>query len=263
MTAQMPAIFVSHGSPMLALDGSPAHHYLQGLADELPRPKDILVVSAHWETKAPTVSTVAVPETIHDFGGFAPELYEMQYPAPGAPDLGARTAALLEDAGFEVGRSPSRGLDHGAWVPLRLIYPDADIPVTQLSVQPDLGPKHHLQLGRALRPLREQGTLVLASGAVTHNLAAFFRGRFAVDAAAPDWVREFAEWVAAAIRDGRVNDLLNYRDIAPFGAENHPTDEHFLPLFVALGAASDGMESTRMHESYAYGILAMDVYGVN
>ena len=193
MTAQMPAIFVSHGSPMLAMDGSPAHHYLQGLSAELPCPKDILVVSAHWETQAPTVSTVTAPETIHDFGGFAPELYEMQYPAPGAPDLGARTADLLGDAGFDVTRSPSRGLDHGAWVPLRLIYPDADIPVTQLSVQPGLGPEHHLRLGRALRPLRAQGTLVLASGAVTHNLAAFFRGRFACDAAAPDWVREFAD----------------------------------------------------------------------
>jgi 4,5-DOPA dioxygenase extradiol len=260
MTAALPTVFLSHGSPMLAVDGSAAHDFLKGLAACLPRPKNILAVSAHWETAAPAVSLAASPETIHDFGGFPDALYRLQYPAPGAPDLAARTAGLLEAAGFAVGRDPGRGLDHGAWVPLGLIYPDADIPVTQLAIQPHRGPAHHLALGRALRPLREEGTLILASGAVTHNLQAFFRGRFALETPPPDWVSVFADWIADAIAAGRLQDLLHYRERAPFAVENHPTDEHLLPLFVACGAAADSLAGEALHRSTAYGILAMDAY---
>jgi 4,5-DOPA dioxygenase extradiol len=260
MTTQIPSLFVSHGSPMLALDGSPAHHFLKALPETLPTPMNILLISAHWETAAPSVSVAPRPETIHDFGGFSPKLHAMQYPAPGAPALAERAAALLEETGFDVMRNSARGLDHGAWIPLRLVYPNADIPVTQLSIQPGLSPRHHLELGQALRPLRDEGTLIMASGAITHNLGEFFRNRYDLDDEAPGWVREFAEWIGSAIADGRIDDLLNYRVLAPFAERNHPTEEHLLPLFVALGAGSDVFSSERLHASFSYGILAMDAY---
>jgi len=260
MTDVQPVLFLSHGSPMLAVDGSAAQGFLKGLAPALPRPNNILAVSAHWATEVPAVSLAKRPATIHDFGGFPDELYALQYPAPGAPDLAARTAALLQDAGLPVETDPERGLDHGAWVPLSLIFPAADIPVTQLSIQPQLGPAHHLLLGRALRPLRAEGTLIVASGAITHNLQAFFRGGFALDAAPPDWVALFADWVVDAIAEGRVQDLVRYRERAPFGEANHPTEEHLLPLFVACGAAADSLVGEALHRSFAYGVLAMDAY---
>ncbi|MEM7429708.1 MAG: class III extradiol ring-cleavage dioxygenase [Pseudomonadota bacterium] len=259
----MPAVFVSHGSPMLALDESAAHYFLKGMSDLVPLPKDILVVSAHWETDVPRVSLAAQPETIYDFGGFPKALYEMTYPAPGAPDLAGRAAHCLENAGIDVERDPSRGLDHGAWVPLKLIYPEADVPVAQLSIQPDAGPEHHYRLGQALKPLREEGTLILASGAVTHNLEEFFKNGFTRDSGAPDWVRIFAEWTAGALSEGRLEDLLDYRTRAPHAVENHPTEEHLLPLFVAMGAASETLSSERLHKSDAYGVLAMDVYALS
>ena len=263
MTSPLPALFVSHGSPMLAIDGSAAHRFLKNLAQKfVPRPRDILVVSAHWEHAIPAVSLARRPQTIHDFDGFPEELFEMRYPAPGAPKLAEKTAGLLESAGFEVMREKSRGLDHGAWIPLRLIYPEADIPVTQLAIQPKLGPKHHVRIGKALRPLRAQGTLILATGALTHNLQAFFQGGFGRDAETPDWVDEFAEWVANAIAEGRLDDLADYRALAPAGIRNHPTQEHLLPLFVACGAASDSIQGERLHQSAAYGVLAMDVYAL-
>ncbi len=193
MPKTIPAVFVSHGSPMLVLDESAVHHFLKGMSDLVPTPKDILVVSAHWETEAPRVSLAKEPETIYDFGGFPRALYEVTYPAPGAPDLAGRAAECLEQAGFEVERDPSRGLDHGAWVPLKLIYPDADLPVAQLSIQPNAGPEHHYRLGQTPRPLREDGTLILDSGAVTHNLEEFFKNGFTRDSGAHDWVRTFAE----------------------------------------------------------------------
>ncbi|MEZ5776186.1 MAG: class III extradiol ring-cleavage dioxygenase [Hyphomicrobiaceae bacterium] len=260
MSSPLPAIFLSHGSPMLALDGSAAHHFLKDYAREIPRPKAILVASAHWATARPAVSAVAAPRTIHDFGGFPRALFEMTYPAPGAPWLAERTAGLLGEAGIAADIDPARGLDHGAWVPLKLLYRDADVPVTQLSIQPHLGPDHHLAVGRALRPLRDEGVLIVGSGAVTHNLEAFFTGRFEMDSTAPDWVTAFAEWLADRIAAGDTEALLDYRSTAPFGARNHPTDEHLLPLYVALGAASDGTHGARVHQSSAYGVIAMDAY---
>lgn len=251
MRAKLPTLFISHGSPTLVQDDDAAHHFLTGLAAGLPKPKEILVISAHWETQIATLSTVAKPETIHDFGGFPRALYELRYPAPGAPALGDRAARLLEEAGFDVARDPKRGLDHGAWVPLTLIYPAADIPVTQLSIQTRLGqqhhlrlgPQHHLRLGQALAPLRDAGVLIIASGAATHNLQAVFDTRFKHDAPTPDWVAAFAAWLAETLEQGRFDDALDYRAQAPFALENHPTEEHLLPLFVALGAAGGGAKA--------------------
>ncbi|HZH28590.1 MAG TPA: class III extradiol ring-cleavage dioxygenase [Azospirillaceae bacterium] len=255
--SRLPSLFVSHGSPMLALEDGAAHRFLRGYAADLPRPKAILVASAHWETRVPTVSTAERPETIHDFGPFDRRLFQMRYTAPGAPDLAVRTAALLRQAGFPVEGTP-RGLDHGAWVPLTLLYPQADIPVMQLSIQPAEGPAHHHRLGQALRPLRDEGVLVVGSGALTHNLYEFRGG--SVDRDPPEWVRAFGDWMANAVTAGRTDDLLDYRAKAPYAVENHPTDEHLLPLFVALGAGDHGAAGDRVHASHTYGVLAMDAY---
>ena len=254
----MPSLFVSHGAPTIALDISDAHRFLEKMAESVPTPRAILVVSAHWETETPHVSITDAPETIHDFYGFPKPLYELRYPAPGAPDLAATTAALLNDADLGPVVSEDRGLDHGAWVPLLLGYPAADIPVTQLSVQPHQDAAYHFRLGEALQPLRRQGVLILASGNLTHNLSEF-RGQ-TLDATPPDWVRAFDAWASWAIAEGRVQDLLDCRDKAPHAVRNHPTDEHLLPLFVALGAGSGTEPGRHLHKSYSYGVLAMDAY---
>src|SRR5687768_16572976 len=177
-----PAVFVSHGAPTLAVEENDTTVFLKELGGRLGRPKAIVCVSAHWNTGEPAVSAAERPETIHDFGGFPQELYRIRYPAPGAPALAARVAELLDDAGVECAVSHERGLDHGAWVPLRLMFPEADVPVTQLSIQPRKDPRHHFKLGRALAPLREEGVLLLATGSVTHNLS-----RLTFSGPPPEW----------------------------------------------------------------------------
>jgi len=257
-----PSIFVSHGSPMLALQDSPARRFLQGLGSRLARPKAIAVVSAHWETSGgPAVSLATLPATIHDFGGFPRALYEIQYRAPGAPELAEQAAALFEAAGIAVGRSAERGLDHGAWVPLSLMYPHADVPVMQISLVHGAGPAVHEKLGQALAQLRHEGVLVIGSGAMTHNLYEF-RGQ-AVDAVAPPWVSEFKDWMQARLEGNDSAALLDYRRLAPAAAKNHPTEEHLLPLFVAMGAAGPGARPQLLHSSVEHGVVAMDAYAFN
>jgi 4,5-DOPA dioxygenase extradiol len=244
---------------MLALEDSPASRFLLELGKTLPKPKAIIIVSAHWESiGGPAVSLASRPETIHDFGGFPPALFAIEYPAPGAPDAAARAALLLDQAGFPVKRSSDRGLDHGAWVPLRLMYPDADIPVAQVSVLRNATPEEHEKLGRALAALRDEGVLIIGSGSLTHNLYEF-RGQ-PIDAPVPAWVSDFGTWMMQMLRDNQREDLLDYRKRAPHAARNHPTEEHLMPLFVAMGAAGDGAKAVRIHASFEYGILAMDVY---
>ena len=255
----LPALFVSHGSPAFPLSDVPARRFLEGLAIDLgERPRAILVVSAHWETDEPTVNVVEVNATIHDFYGFPEELYEIRYPAPGSADLAMQVRALLSSGGLPVQVDSDRGLDHGAWVPLRLAFPAADIPVVQLSVQTHLGPDHHYRLGRLLAPLRDQGVLIVGSGSFTHDLSSFREYRDAIDAAEPDWVTRFADWMEQALDEERLAELLDYRRLAPEAARNHPTEEHLLPLFVAIGA---GQERVRhLHRSATHGILRMDVF---
>ena len=254
----LPSLFLSHGAPTLPLTDTPARAFLSHLAQQIERPQAILVISAHWETRRPAVNAVAWNDTIHDFYGFPRPLYDLRYPAPGAPAVAARVATLLAEADLGCDLNLERGLDHGAWVPLSLIYPAADIPVLQLSVQPQLGPAHHLRLGRTLAPLRQEGVLIVGSGSFTHDLSEF-RGHGPNDLA-PTWVNDFADWFQAALAEGREDDLLNYRDLAPFAARNHPTEEHLLPLFVALGAAGADAVTERLHASATYGVLRMDVY---
>jgi 4,5-DOPA dioxygenase extradiol len=253
-----PAVFVSHGAPTLVFEDIPARAFMAGLGDMLGRPEAILCVSAHWETAHPAVSGVAQPKTIHDFYGFPEALYRLRYPAPGAPELAARVEQALQAADFQAAIDPGRGLDHGAWNPLTLIYPDADIPVTQLSIQAHLDPAHHQRLGRALRDLRREGRVpTLASGGAVHNLR-----QFAVDSekAAP-WALAFDEWLNDRILAGDEEALVTYRDHRPDAELAHPRDEHFLPLFVAMGAGGgEGLPGRALHRSFAHGSLSMASY---
>jgi 4,5-DOPA dioxygenase extradiol len=247
---------------MLALHDSAARRFLQGLGQSLPRPDAIVVVSAHWETAgAPAVSLAAKPETIHDFGGFPQALFNIRYPANGAPEVAEHAAALFEAAGIAVGRSAQRGLDHGAWVPLSLMYPDADVPVLQVSLVRGASPAAHEKLGQALAQLRHEGVLVIGSGSLTHNLYEF-RGQ-PVDAPAPHWVSEFERWMRERLEAGDSAALLDYRNRAPSAKENHSTEEHLLPLFVAMGAAGVGAKAQLLHSSFEHGVLAMDAYAFN
>ncbi len=257
----LPSLFLSHGSPVTPLTDIPAKHFLAGLAATMERPRAILVASAHWETERPEVNAVAVNETIHDFYGFPRVLYELTYPAPGDAALAERVLALLSAAGLPGTLDHQRGLDHGAWVPLLLAYPRADIPVVQLSLQSHLGPAHHLALGRAVAALRGEGVLVIGSGSWTHDLRRF-RGA-AIDARDTPDVTAFSDWMNEAVLAGRMDDLLAYRRLAPYGAQQHPTEEHLLPLFVAMGAAMGAAARTsaeRIHASGTYGFLRMDAY---
>ena len=251
--SRFPALFVSHGSPSLTLEPVPARDFLSGLGREIGRPKAILAVSAHWETAVPEVGGAETPETIHDFFGFPEALYRLRYPAPGSPELAARAAQRLGGFGAAVDRT--RGLDHGIWAPLRLMYPEADIPVVPLSVQPRLGPEHHLAMGRALAPLREEGVLVMATGAATHNLRDF--GRYPLDGEPPPYARAFDSWLSDVLERNDEKALVNWKTEAPEARRNHPSDEHFLPVIVAYGA---GGAATRLHASFTYGFLSMAAY---
>lgn len=261
---RLPSLFVSHGSPMTALEPSPARNFLAGLASLLPRPRAILVVSAHhdaaYQRGRATVTASPAPSTIHDFGGFPDELFAMRYPAPGDPELAARIVDLLAGHGLTVAADPERGLDHGAWVPLSLIYPDADIPVVQLSIASNASPEWHYALGQALAPLRGEDVLIIGSGSITHNLRALFSARMPIDAPAPAWITDFTDWVAERMAAGAVNDVLHSVERAPHGAANHPTPDHILPLFAAMGAGGAPFQAERLHASSTYGLLAMDAY---
>jgi 4,5-DOPA dioxygenase extradiol len=257
----LPSLFISHGSPMTALHPGAVGVRLAELAAQLPRPRAIVMASAHWLTRQPAVGAAARPETIHDFGGFPQALFDIQYPAPGDPALADDVARRLEAAGLPAVIDPQRGLDHGAWVPLRLLYPQADIPVVPLALQPLQGPAHQFALGRALAPLREQGVLLIGSGSITHNLHDF--REYHAGGEAP-YVRPFIEWVEQRLDADDTAALLDYRRQAPFAERAHPTDEHLQPLHFAMGAAGEGpLGAQRIDAGIDAGMLAMDIYRFN
>jgi 4,5-DOPA dioxygenase extradiol len=250
----LPALFVSHGAPTLPFDKVPAREFLRGLSSAIEKPRAIVCASAHWDTDAPELNDVVTNGTIHDFYGFPEALYRLRYDAPGAPHLARDIEKLLD--GSHARLDHARGLDHGAWVPLLLMYPEADIPVIQISVQSNRNPAHHIALGRALAPLREDGVLILGSGGFVHNLRAL--DRTGSGAPEPVWSSGFADWMHGALIERREDDLAAYRTRAPHAVQAHPTEEHLMPLFVAYGAGTGA--PTRLHTSATFGSLRMDAY---
>jgi 4,5-DOPA dioxygenase extradiol len=241
-SATMPALFLSHGAPPL-VDDRRWTGQLSQLAAELPRPERILIVSAHWEAAPLMLGATRTVPLVYDFGGFARRYYEATYPAPGAPELADTVETMLPDTEHVV--RTDRGLDHGAYVPLSVMYPDADIPVLQMSL-PTLEPGRLLDLGRRLRPLRDQGTLIVGSGFTTHGLPFLTRQHWtSTEAAPPGWSVEFDEWSRERLAAGDVESLAAFRDRAPGMPYAHPTIEHFAPLFVTLGAADDPEQPSR------------------
>ncbi len=257
MSERKPVVFVSHGAPDALLKAKDAVACWREIGESIPRPSAILAVSAHWEASMPTVSLARKPETIYDFHGFSPELYRMQYGAEGAPAIAEKAASLIASANMTPALDPARGLDHGAWVPLSVMYPKADVPVFQLSLVRNKGPEFHLQLGAALAPLRDEGVLIVCSGAITHNFS-WLDWRAGEDSAPAPQSEIFSDWVGEGIATRDIQALLDYRS-APYGAASHPSEEHFMPLFVALGAANGGMPQ-RHRPRFTYGALSMDAY---
>ncbi len=247
----MPVLYLSHGAPPLADDATWAGE-LQRWGRDLPKPKSILVVSAHWESAPVTVgATEQVPLT-YDFGGFPQRYYEVEYAAPGAPGLAEDVAKLVAAPGVPVYQDPNRGLDHGAYVPLVEMFSEADVPVLQVSM-PTLDPQELFQLGRTLAPLRDDGVLIIGSGFTTHNLREAIFGD--VSGAAPQWGREFDKWAKETVEAGDVDSILNFQHTAPAALRAHPRTEHFAPLFVALGATADsGIDATSAVDGFWFGM---------
>jgi 4,5-DOPA dioxygenase extradiol len=252
-----PVLFVSHGAPTFALEPGRLGPRLTAVGEHLAKPRAVLVVSPHWMTRGVRVATTAAPQTVHDFGGFDRALYRIQYPAPGHPELAARTIEVLRAAGWPAEADAAQGLDHGAWVPIRFLYPDADVPVFQVSLPSSLTAQQAYALGQALQPLREEGVLIVGSGSLTHNLYEFRR---AGDGEEADYAREFAAWVRQAVETRDDERLVDTLRIAPHAQRAHPTAEHFLPLLVAAGAASADEPVETLEGGITYGVLSMDSY---
>lgn len=250
-----PSLFVSHGAPTFALEVSALVDKLAALGTRLNSIKAVLVVSPHWQTHQLEVMTTAQPETIHDFYGFPEALYELQYPVQGCPKLANEAAGLLKAAGLDCALDSSRGLDHGAWVPLMHLFPQANVPAFQISLPYNATPQMAYALGQAIAPLKAQGVLILGTGGITHNLGHFMRRDVGLS-----YVTQFGNWVRKAIAENRVEDLLNYRQLAPNATQAHPTDEHFLPLFVVLGSHSSNETLEVIEGGVSYDILCMDSY---
>lgn len=258
---RLPTLFVSHGAPLFAVEpgetGPALTHWGQQLRAR-QNVRGVVIMSPHWMARGPAVMTNPAPDTWHDFGGFPRALYELQYPAAGDPALAARVLALLEAAGVPAQADAQRPLDHGAWVPLMHLFPQADVPVVQVALPMGWGPEQVWALGRALAGLRDEGILLIGSGSMTHNLSEFFGG---AREPAP-YVIEFSRWIEAALARGDMPALLDYRRLAPHAVRAHPSDDHFLPLFFALGAAGADSRPDYLSREVMYSMLAMDAFAL-
>ncbi len=243
---------------MHAVDAGAPGRAWSALGRSLPRPRGVLIASAHWESSVPMLSGNPKPQTIHDFGGFPEELYRERYPAPGAPELAAAAVALLKASEIAAGIDGCRGLDHGAWVPLKWMYPEHDVPVVQLSLQPELGTAHHLRLGRALAALADDEVLIIGSGHATHNLRDWMSNPRRHEPLR--YAESFADWLEERLAAHDVQALVAYRERAPDAIRAHPTEEHLLPLFVAWGAAGTDAVAERVIHGFEAGALAWDSY---
>ncbi|MCH8504900.1 MAG: dioxygenase [Ectothiorhodospiraceae bacterium] len=248
------SLFVAHGAPTLALSSAPANSFLKTLGRALPRPRAAVVISPHWEADCFAVRAPARFRTWHDFRGFPPALYQLRYEPPGDAALADRVAQLIRDAGLPAAADDGEALDHGAWVPLSLMYPDETLPVVQVSLMRGAGAAEHLALGKALRALAEDDLLVIGSGSLVHNL----RELHAEDSPPAAWAEEFDDWLAEHLQAGDHGAIVDYRRQAPHAARAHPEDDHLMPLFVAMGL---GSHAELLHRSFTYGTISMACYG--
>lgn len=252
-----PALFISHGSPMMAVQQSATSDFLVSLGQTLSKPRAIVVFSAHFDEAHDIVITSGdAPQTIHDFYNFPKALYEIQYPAPGDPKLANTISEYFYKAGIKAVQSAKQGWDHGVWIPLRLMYPAANIPIVQVSINTRLGTKAMYKYGQLLAPLRSDNVLIIGSGGISHNLREIFKSP-----ATPNrvqMVNEFTHWVEQKLITQNTQALLNYLNEAPNALFNHPTAEHFLPLFAALGSGDGQVE--KIHKDIEMDILALDAY---
>lgn len=248
-------VFISHGGPDVLINQSPARHVWHDYAARLERPRGILIMSAHHLATMPVIGNSPRWKAVHDFGGFPRELYQLGYTPQGSQALVTRAAALLQTAGIDCAIGDSDGLDHGVWVPLLAMYPDADIPVVTLATLPRQDAAAHFRLGQALATLADEGVLIIGSGSITHNLYALGGPEMPPQ----PWAQAFADWFALRLQQGDQAALLDWKQQAPFARENHPTDEHLLPLFFALGAAA-GKHGRSLHRGIEYAAITMDAW---
>ncbi len=256
-TSPLPALFVSHGAPLFAIDPGTTGPALRAWGAQLPADlRGVVVMSPHWMSRGAAVMTTPQPQTWHDFGGFPPALYELQYPAAGSPSLAQEVIALLGAAGMAAQPDAKRPFDHGTWVPLMHLLPGANVPVVQVSLPAGAGPREVYAMGAALAPLRDQGVLLMGSGSMTHNLAEFFGG----EREPAPYVLEFSRWIESKMSTGDLDALLNYRSQAPNAHRAHPTEDHFLPVFFALGAAGADARPGYLSREVMYSMLSMDAF---
>jgi 4,5-DOPA dioxygenase extradiol len=255
----LPSFFIAHGAPLIAVENNEYTQFLKELGVSLPRPKAIILFSAHWESHLQTVSDVNQYETIYDFGGFDPALYQIKYPAQGSQLVSQEIQDLFAANGVPYQVETNRGLDHGAWVVLRLLYPNADIPVISMSVNPKLLPEEQYKIGKSLSALRANDVLIIGSGGTVHNLRAV---NFADNGQIDQWALEFDDWLAHHLHNWELDSLFKYQTLAPNSEYAVPKygNEHFVPIFYAMGAADNSQKAALLHRSYRYGNLSHSVW---
>lgn len=255
----MPSLFIAHGAPLLAIENNEYTKFLDQLGQNLPRPKAVVLFSAHWEARVQHVSQVDQYRTIYDFGGFDPSLYMIQYPARGNDEMTNKIEGLFTKNGISFKNETSRGLDHGAWVVLRMLYPNADIPVIAMSVNPYLTPDEQYKIGKALSGLREEDILIIASGGTVHNLGAI---KWADNGDVDSWALEFDNWLAQKLENWDLHSLFHYDSLAPNATLAVPPygNEHFIPIFYAMGAADNNPKATLLFREFRYGNLSHSVW---
>jgi 4,5-DOPA dioxygenase extradiol len=261
MVVTKPSLFISHGGPNIVLEDTPARRYLQTLSQLTGKPDAIVIASAHFASDGAVVVADPAPGTIYDFGGFPEELYSMIYPAPGDPELADKVVALLDRNGLRNWICDNRGFDHGVWTPLKLAFPEADIPVVQISIDPNNDARYHYELGKALAPLRQENVLIVGSGHITHNLRSVFsamRDGHADEGNMTAKVDAFTDWFADKLGAHDHDALMDWEKQAPYVRDNHPTDEHLMPLFFAYGAGGSDSTPSRVHDSRQFGFFAFD-----
>ncbi|OCT10718.1 dioxygenase [Paenibacillus pectinilyticus] len=255
----MPSYFFAHGAPSIVLEDNTYTQLLKNFKDNNPRPKAIVLFSAHWEESVQTVSAAKTYETIYDFGGFQDELYTMTYPAKGDRSLSEHVQALFEKQGIQSVLNEGRGLDHGAWAVLKLLYPEADIPVVALSVNRHLSNEQQYQIGKALGELREKDVLIIGSGGTVHNLRRLNWQSEGND----DWAEQFDNWLQNKLESWDTEALFQYHELAPNAQTAVPTSEHFIPLFLAMGSGDSNRQAKLLHRSYQYGNLSLSCWQFN